>query len=272
MEDNRTITRRIISGSLSGASVIAIIFFAPNWLFSLVVTALVGFGLHEFFEMAQRKGIFVYKYYGIIFGIIISISTYFRQGAAIQEIEPFLIVIISLFIFILQFTRKDNSEALAGISTTLLGILYIAWFFSYLIRVKFLPNGANLVMFLILVTKFGDIGAYVTGSLFGKHSLIPRISPKKSKEGLVGAIAASVAVAFISRSLVGFSNFHIAVLGLFLGILAQVGDLSESLIKRDCKTKDSGRLIPGMGGILDLVDSLLFTAPIFYFYVSMLLL
>ena len=122
--------------------------------------------------------------------------------------------------------------------------------------------------FLISVTKGGDIGAYIIGSLLGKHALIPRISPKKSIEGFAGAIVFSFALAALFKGYLHFiPYYHILILGGMLGLLAQAGDLSESLIKRDCGVKDAGAVFPGLGGALDVLDSLLFTAPVFYFYV-----
>ena len=127
----------------------------------------------------------------------------------------------------------------------------------------------QLIAFLILVTKSGDIGAYFIGTKFGRHSLIPRISPKKTIEGTTAGLLFSV---FASLACIGFlpsfSLLRLLILGLLLGVLAQIGDLSESLIKRDCSAKDSGRSFPGLGGVLDAIDSIIFTAPIFYFYVK----
>jgi len=118
----------------------------------------------------------------------------------------------------------------------------------------------------------GDVGAYFVGRSIGKHNLIPRISPNKTVEGTMGGLIASIATALISRLyLPNYSFWHLLTLGLLLGILAQVGDLAESLIKRDCNTKDAGNNILGFGGMLDVIDSLLFTTPIFYFYVKALI-
>ncbi|MFH0858625.1 MAG: phosphatidate cytidylyltransferase [Candidatus Omnitrophota bacterium] len=103
---------------------------------------------------------------------------------------------------------------------------------------------------------------------FGKTPLIPRISPKKSVEGAVGGVIFSVLGALICKSFLPFSYMHLLILGVLLSVLGQLGDLSESLIKRDCQIKDSGSAIPGIGGVLDLLDSLIFTAPAFYFYMS----
>jgi len=234
---------------------------------------MIGVGLLEFFSMVEKKGIFVYKYFGIIVGMLVPIIIFFQMGSeGYFTLEPFFIVIACLFIFVLQFIRRDSSQALASIAVTMFGLLYIGWFFSFFIKIKLLPGGALLVAFLILVTKMGDIGAYLIGNYTGKHSLIPRISPKKTVEGTIGGLAFSVLSAVASKSyLPSFPYGHLIILGILLGILAQVGDLAESLLKRDCDVKDSGKNLSGFGGMLDLIDSLLFTAPIFYFYVVVLM-
>ena len=114
----------------------------------------------------------------------------------------------------------------------------------------------------------GDVGAYFIGGSIGKHNLISRISPHKTVEGTIGGLIFSVATALASKAyLPDFHYAHLFTLGLLLGILAQVGDLAESLLKRACEVKDSGKNLSGFGGMLDLIDSLIFTAPIFYFYI-----
>ena len=125
--------------------------------------------------------------------------------------------------------------------------------------------------FLILVAKSQDLGAYIIGSLLGRRPLLKAVSPKKSVEGSLGGILFSIGFALLFRSLLHELNFaQIVVIGFVLGVIGQLGDLFESLLKRDCSVKDSGRLIPGMGGILDVIDSLIFTAPVFYLYITML--
>lgn len=246
-----------------------IIFILPNWVYSSVVAVFIGFGLYEFYSLVNKKNIFVYKYFGTILGIFVPILIHLRLGGFLIDLEPFYIVLACLVIIIIQFIRKTNEDALSAISVTMFGILYISWLFSFIIKIKFMPNGTPLVAFLILVTKFGDIGAYIVGSSIGKHALIPRISPKKSREGLAGALLFSVAASVISgRFFTHFTPQHLLALGFFLGLVGQIGDLSESLIKRDCGAKDSGKGFPGLGGVLDLLDSLLFTVPIFYFYLQ----
>ncbi len=265
--DMKTFLSRFISTLLFVCLIIFTIFIAPNWFFSLVVTCLIALALYEFFSMVEKKELFVYRYFGLILGIIVPLSIHFKAGGIIQDIDPMLIVIMSIFTVMVQLTRRDNSQALKKMSVTLFGILYISWFFSFLIKTKFLPHGSLLCAFIIAVTKGGDIGAYVIGSVIGKHALIPRISPKKSIEGFIGGLVFSFMIALGFKQAMGFIPFyHIVILGFLLGVLAQMGDLSESLIKRDCGVKDTSSMFPGLGGALDILDSLLFTAPVFYFY------
>ncbi len=273
MADNLSLTKRIATSALILTLVGLVTFYFPNWVFALLASYLIGVGLFEFFTMIEAKNIFVYKYIAIIIGMLVPIIIYFQHGyEGYFAAEPFYIVLACLFIFILQFTRKDSSQALVSIAVTLLGLLYIAWFFSFFIKLKFLPHGTSLVAFVILVTKMGDIGAYLVGSAVGRHSLIPRISPNKTVEGTIGGLVFSVMSAMASKSFLPFfHNAHLLTLGVLLGVLAQVADLAESLLKRDCSSKDSGKSLSGFGGVLDLIDSLIFTAPIFYFYMIVVL-
>ena len=271
MADN--ILKRVVTSLLIVLAAWIIMFFLPNWVFCLLTVSFIGTALYEFFTIVEKKKIFVYKHFGVIAGIVIPIATYLHLGEGYANLEAFLIVMACLFTFVLQFIRKDNGkDHLTSIAVTLFALFYISWFFSFFIKIKFLPDGARLVSFLIVVTKSGDIGAYFLGKRFGKSSLIPRISPRKTKEGALGGLFCSVVGAFICKLfLPGFSYLHIIVLGFLLGIIGQVGDLAESLFKRDFDVKDSGQRLPGLGGMLDVIDSLLFTTPIFYFYVKLLL-
>lgn len=271
--DNRSLMRRVTTSTLIVTLAAIVTFYFPNWVFSLLASAMIGVGLLEFFALSEKKGIFVYKYFGVIIGMCVPLIIYFQRGIeGYFTLEPFFLVIACLFIFVLQFIKRDSSQAISSIAVTLFGLLYIAWFFSFFVKLKFLADGTKLVAFLILVTKMGDVGAYFVGSCFGRHNLIPRISPHKTVEGTIGGLAFSVASAVASKAYLPYFSFtHLIILGFLLGILAQVGDLAESLLKRDCGAKDSGANLSGFGGMLDLIDSLLFTTPIFYFYIQVLI-
>ncbi|MCE2694014.1 MAG: phosphatidate cytidylyltransferase [Verrucomicrobiaceae bacterium] len=157
--------------------------------------------------------------------------------------------------------------------------LYTVIFFGFIARLMYFQSegqgitGIFLVLFLVMVTKFSDMGAYVVGVLFGKHKMIPHISPAKSWEGFVGAFigsfsAAAILLALMPEKLAPITWMHGMILAPVLCATAVTGDLAESVLKRCVAIKDSGHALPGIGGILDLTDSLLFTAPVFYFYLS----
>ena len=263
--------RRTFVSILLVAGVFVVVYRFPEWLFCAVVALLVGVAQFEFFRMVEKRKIFVYKYFGIIIGSLVPVVIFMgRSLPNMEHLEPMLIVVAGLFVFTLQFIRKDNArDHLVSMSVTLFALFYISWFFSFFVNLRLLSNGAGLVAFLIMVTKGADIGAYLGGSRFGRSELIPRISPNKTKEGtLTGILFSVLLAAAFGRYLTGFSFLHVVVLGMVLAAIGQVGDLAESLIKRDCGVKDSGTYLSGIGGVLDLVDSLLFTAPVFYFYVK----
>jgi phosphatidate cytidylyltransferase len=260
--------KRIVSSCLLIGLISAVIFF--DWLCGLVVTLFIVIGLYEYFTMLEKKGIGIFKYFGIGLGAVIPLSIMLRFEPT-KSWELLFIVLALLFIILMQFKRKNSSGVIVDISTTLFGVLYVSWFFSFLIKIRYMPQGLGLLAALLLITKLGDIGAYLVGSAFGKRLLLPRISPKKTVEGSLGSLFFSLLGALISKQFLGFGYAQMFIIALGLNILGQLGDLSESLLKRDCQVKDSGKIIPGMGGILDEIDSLLFAAPVFYFYLSVIL-
>lgn len=152
----------------------------------------------------------------------------------------------------------------------LTGMLYIGLTLSYLVLVRLLPEGESFLLFLLLVTWAADTGAYYVGTLYGQRALAPRISPKKTVEGLAGGFAGATMLAFAAQwtFVPEFSNLDTLVLAILLTIAGLWGDLVESAIKRSVGAKDSGGLLPGHGGMLDRLDSLLFAAPAFYYYVT----
>jgi len=265
------LAKRFLTSFLVLGATAAILFYTNSFWFSLEVALFIGVALYEFFGLLKKAGIPVYRVFGVVLGVSIPVIVYAELGHT-QSGEILFIVLGCLFLFLLQFFRKDNSQALVGISLTLFGILYISWFLSFLIKIRFIEGGVLWVTYLVAVTKAADVGAYAIGSLFGRHSLIPHISPKKSVEGTLAGLAASilVSVGMIGVLPVELSVLHAAVVGLLLGGVGQIGDLSESLMKRFCSAKDSGNLLPGMGGFLDAVDSILFTAPILYFHLKVI--
>ena len=277
---------RLVSSILLIGLVGGTLFVFPLWMFALVIIGFSTAALHEFFTMVRHRGMLVNRALSVGLGLLLMTLVAWRslvqpghmtapvtgEGATMLTwgwdiFWPATIVII----FLRQLLRQNTFEALSGLATTLFGLAYIGGLFSYFfyIRTFHAEQGAWLVLFLILVTKAGDMGAYVIGQIFGRHTLMPRISPRKTVEGFIGAMLVAGVVASAANAMVPrlhHSPYSGFALGLFLGICGQLGDLAESLLKRDCQVKDSGTLLPGIGGVLDVMDSLLFTAPIFYGY------
>lgn len=257
--------RRVITSLCLAAVILASILYLPVFAAAVILFTVVG--LYEFFSMLEKKNITIYKYCGIAIGMVIPISILSRFELT-KGWEFLLIVLALLALILIQFRQRENSGVIVGISTTMFGILYVSWFFSFLIKIRYLPSGAELLAAILIITKLCDVGAFLVGVRFGKTPLIPRISPKKSLEGAFGGLLFSIAGALACQPFLKLPFTHAICLGICLGVLAQLGDLSESLMKRDCQVKDSGVLFPGLGGVLDTIDSLLFTAPVFYFYMT----
>jgi phosphatidate cytidylyltransferase len=259
--------KRVISAVILISIISGVIFF--DWLCGLAIILFIIGGLYEYFLMLEKKGISIYKYFGIGMGTIIPLSIMFKFEPT-KSWELLFIVLALFFLILMQFKRRDSSGVIVDISTTLFGILYVSWFFSFLIKIRYLSGGLGFLAALLLITKLGDIGAYLVGSKWGKRLLIPHISPKKTVEGALGGLFFSILGGLACKGLLPFTYWQLLIISISLGVLGQLGDLSESLLKRDCQVKDSGNIFPGMGGVLDEIDSLLFTAPVFYFILARL--
>jgi phosphatidate cytidylyltransferase len=258
--------------------------FISDYVFILLMLVLAVVGLMEFYGLAAARGLACFKGWGIFGGALLMAGTFAHfqgwlgianQPARVNDFETSLLILFVLGLCVKQFTSHSNTSGLVAISTTLFGLMYVPWLLNFIQKINFFPtlagNGKFYVLYFILVTKFSDMGAYAIGSLIGRHKMIPRISPGKTWEGFGGAIVvsagASVAFAhFAGARLLGMNTMHAVILGVILSATAVVGDLIESLFKREAGVKDSGSFFPGIGGILDLLDSLLFNAPIMYLY------
>jgi phosphatidate cytidylyltransferase len=241
-------------------------------------------GLAEFYGIAGKRDLVCFSTWGILGGVLLIIGTFFEltghigtQGgpSRVNDFETSFLILFVLGLCLRQFFSRSNTAGIVAISTTLFGLMYVPWLLNFIQKINFFPNlgdnGKFYVLYFILVTKFSDTGAYTVGSLIGKHKMIPRISPGKTWEGFGGAIAVSTLASvlfahFFRDKLVGMNWIHAVILGVVLSVCAVVGDLIESLFKREAGVKDSGHFFPGIGGILDLLDSLLFNAPIMYLY------
>jgi len=257
----RTLYKRLIVSAFLVSITYATIFFAPTQFFFLVVEIFILLALNEYFEIAEKKGIVINRVVGLLFGALLPFSIFYQM-------ESLVLVLATLSIFISNFHPKFRQQALLSTAVTFFGIIYIAWFFSFLIKIRHLEHGSAWVFFTILAVKGGDAGAYFVGRKLGKTKLIEHISPNKSVEGAIGCFLTTILLCALSKVyLPHVAIGHLIIMGIVIGILSQFGDLAESLIKRDAGVKDSG-MIPGLGGIFDVLDSLLLCIPFVYYYIT----
>jgi len=245
----------------------------PTAIVPLVVANLLALGgTLEYFRMLEAKGMKVFKFYGaaaaVIFVSTVFFDSYFPHDN--DGLEYIAAVVLIIGLFILQAFERDSQRAMGNIAGVLSGYVYVAWLWSFIFKVMYYPgvDGRWFVFALFLIVKGGDMLAYAVGSTIGTRKLIPRISPGKTWEGAAGNLAGGILAGLIIWNWFPCSFSLPAALGMgaVLNIVGQVGDLSESMLKRDANLKDSSGSIPGIGGMLDVLDSLLLTLPVLYFY------
>lgn len=280
---------RFISTVVLWSIALAIAFSGYEVLFWLLISAFGLVALLEFYRMLDHARLPNFKITGLICGGIMLVGSfnYFSKVGPAQSYDFELSVL--LFFLLTVFTRQmfaalRHDEPLRTMAYTLFGLLYVLWLFNFITKILYLtPRSANgavtgqfYVLYLIAVTKFSDMGAYLTGSAVGRHLMSPHISAKKTWEGFFGAlIFALLCSLMLFKLMPGHLSVltwtHATILGLLLGFAAIIGDLAESIVKRSTGVKDSGGLLPGIGGALDLIDSLLFTAPLLFFYLRLVI-
>ncbi|OGP73575.1 MAG: hypothetical protein A2V86_04805 [Deltaproteobacteria bacterium RBG_16_49_23] len=241
-----------------------LIALGPSILFTLMVLITILLGLLEFNKLAHPRSGKIERLAGIGLGLILSIL--FSHGEA-WSLSPFLVVTLLALCILHMAISQDLSSIISNLGTTFFGIFYVGFLLSHIILIRNQTDGRIWVLFLIITVWAGDIIALFSGTLFGKHKLYPKISPNKTYEGLLGAIAGSVIIGllFASLFLPSFNKGSCLLVTIGMGILGQLGDFTESMLKRSAQVKDSGSLFPGHGGVLDRIDSFLFSTPFLYY-------
>ena len=280
---------RFISTVVLWSVALGIAFSHYEVLFWLLISAFGLVALLEFYRMLDHANLPNFKITGLICGGIMLAGSfyYFSKVGPAQsyDFELSVLLFFLLTVFTRQmFARLKHDEPLRTMAYTLFGLLYVLWLFNFITKILYLtPRAADgtvtgqfYVLYLIAVTKFSDMGAYLTGSAIGRHLMSPHISAKKTWEGFFGALVFALLCSLaLFKLMPGHLSMltwtHATVLGLLLGFAAIIGDLGESIIKRSTGVKDSGGLLPGIGGALDLIDSLLFTAPLLFFYLRLVI-
>jgi phosphatidate cytidylyltransferase len=258
--------RRVYTVIVLAPLLYAAIRFLPSFVFTCVVVLAGGLALLELYRICLPESHHPLTVAIGLLGSTALIMAPHEPGLVIPGLLAALLAVLSVPLV----ANMPLQDRLKEAAITLTGMLYIGLTLSFLVMTRLLPQGEWLIFFVLLVTWAGDTGAYYMGTLYGKHALAPRISPKKTVEGLVGGLVSAMIVAYLSRwwflpDLSGLDCFIVAAILTGAGLW---GDLAESVIKRSAGVKDSGGVLPGHGGMLDRLDSLLFAAPAFYYYVT----
>ena len=236
------------------------------YVFDVTIALVAILALHEFLSLGRAKGYVLPIYLCILIMLVIMAAFILPELSVEFGMFTALLAIPASYVL----GRKPLEDSLPSSAIAVLATTYVGMLGGSLIRLRgdFPPVGAKLIFFLLLVVWLGDSGAYYVGKSLGKHKLSPRISPKKTIEGLAGGIATSIIAAVVAH-FTFFKEFplvHAIIAGVILSFCGVIGDLAESMWKRSADVKDSGTLIPGHGGFLDRFDSIFFTAPILYCY------
>ncbi len=271
---------RVLSGVVFVPGLILASRAGRGWFLFLINWILVV-GLWEFYRMVEAKGVHPSRKVGISATMILSVMVYAGGVAPVGLFLAAFVIVMTLR----ELFRTKVAFPIYDIGTTVFGVLYVGWLGCHFILLREAPRalgmdyafGSHFLLYTFLMAWSCDTAAYFIGLAIGKHRLFPRVSPKKSVEGAVAGFLASVGAAALGRiwfvrdttgePLLGLTEA--LVLGALVGVVNQLGDLVESLIKRDAEVKDTSETIPGHGGVLDRFDSLLFSAPVTYWYLML---
>ncbi len=271
------LSKRLLTAAVVIPFLVFIFYLGGFWYFVLMETAIL-IGMGEFYRMIETRGLLPQRLVGTIAALGLGLISLFGN----ELYTALFLSVAVLAILSFQLTRLDLQSAITGIAATMMGVVYVGWLLSHAILLRNLPVDAGasdigffFIILVIATTFLADAGAYFTGRSLGKHKLWPRISPKKTWEGAIGGVVVGTLGTVASKLVfdawildTGMPIIHCLILGLILCVVSIFGDLSESMLKRDAGIKDSGTIIPGHGGILDRLDSLLFTIPATYYYLK----
>jgi phosphatidate cytidylyltransferase len=264
---------------------VGICLFVPS-LFNFMVTVFIAIGMVEFYAMARHRGLAPHSVIGASCAIAICLVAWTGRPLTLLYSLAASTLIVCVFAM-----ARNTRDSITNISVTVFGIFYVGWFCSHVILLRRLPlpetgasldfGGAGYVIMLLVLLWLSDGGAFFAGISWGRHKLVPAVSPNKTVEGSLGGIVIALVGALLIKDAgrlletFGVALFpdldylHYLLVGLGVAVAGQIGDLCESYLKRDAGLKDTGNLLPGHGGFLDRFDSLIFTAPLFYYFLKL---
>jgi phosphatidate cytidylyltransferase len=265
---------RLIFGTLMTIAFIAIVLFDP-WkpiLFLVLFVSLIVLGLLELSKIASAKGIKILLPISMPATLLCATRPIWEEFADEWYYDKFVVILLFalplMLCFLYQRIRYGVSGSIVNIGGACFSMMYLGFLAMFITELPVEFTLWHLLMF-VFVVKSCDIGAYTTGRLFGKHKFSPVISPKKTWEGMAGGVVLAVVVAMAFSVFRGIMSWPLAIVfGVCFAFLGQLGDLAESMLKRDAETKDASNIVPGFGGILDIVDSILIAAPFGYLFFS----
>lgn len=262
------------------------------WIFGIhaavvLITLLAALTLHEFYGLTEKLGCKPFRWLGLLFCVLMMAVPYYAteyfseylsiyfEDTILTGLVPSLLAIAVVAFCIGIIVARDNTNRIESLVASLFGLLYVPFMLHFLVRILLLYTdpkmGLGLALWVVAVSKFCDVGALLTGLAIGRHKMSPNISPKKTWEGAVGGVLVSAGLgAALTHFLGGYlpdvlTPLSSAIIGATLGIITIFSDLMESVMKRRADIKDTGKLIPGIGGAFDLTDSLILTAPVAYY-------
>ena len=281
------IALRLLTAAVLIPAVLYCVYAGGLWVVGFVV-GLVLLGMRELYGLLEAKGAHAHKTFGLAAGAALPVIAYFGN----EYHATLLMTAALLAVMVAEVGKEEIGQAMGSISGTFFGVFYVGWLlshaiplrnFHYVVSDRWGPevgaayppeSGAFLLVVAVAIVVGCDAGAYFAGRAFGRRKLAPTISPGKTVEGAIGGVAAGTAIAVVGKALCAWLAPSLATaipwslvvpLGILVSTAGVVGDLVESLLKRDAAQKDAGALLPGMGGVLDRIDSALFGIPVMYY-------
>ena len=267
--------KRVITALWGIPLLVAIVWFGEPW-FTIIVAIWGVLAVFEFYRLVAASKVPPLTYFGLIWTLLFILSrnsdllSILKPHFDLNLLTPLLLTSAVLLSLIWLLIQAYKGKVFTPWAWTIAGILYVGWLLSHLVALRGLDDGRNWVFFALFITITSDTAAFFTGRALGRHKLAPRISPGKTWEGAISGILGAIIVSLLfmlpTPLSLHFNWGQAILLGLLVSIFGQLGDLVESLFKRNMGVKDSGRLIPGHGGVLDRMDSIVFAGIVVYYY------
>ena len=272
---------RVLTALVGIPLAVVLIFRDDPMPFAVAIGLVSALGALEFYGNVRKAGVRPVEWAGVAAVVLLAVSARSYDRSSIGSLFPAVLTLLLILSFFVELIRKERAP-IVNIGATIFGAIYVGWLISHIVALRQISRpiqigsyetqvGAVMVMLTFLCTWASDTGAYFIGRTYGKKKLTPKLSPNKTIEGSVAGFVCSILIAVIAGTIIKLPPQHSLALGAIFGLLTQLGDLSESAIKRELGIKDFGTIVPGHGGILDRFDSLLFTGPAAFYYAVLFL-